>query len=348
MLETAAALRDLGVTVDISVSTQPDVEGFDLVHIFNLQTPNAGLGQARVAHQHRKPVVLSTIFWDLSAARSSSAVLRYSNDRAVRALSALSPTVASNVAHLWSHIAAREHQRMRALLEAADFLLPNSVAELETIVSTFHCPAVRGRARIVPNAAKALDQSAAPSGSTKVILDRLPQRFVLEVARIEPLKGQISLIEALTERSDIPLVFVGQCVPGVYARAFDAARQRRPNTHYVGPIPHEHLFSFYQRAPVHALPSLRESPGLSTLEAGLAGCKCVVAFHAPIQEYFGNDVWVCDPEKSESLRKAVLAAWESPIVPDLATRFRRDFTWARAAAETHAAYRHVLETSVHK
>src|SRR5690349_1458825 len=77
-------------------------------------------------------------------------------------------------------------------------------------------------------------------------------------------------------------------------------------------LPREELPALYRRARVHALPSLRESPGLATLEAALEGCRCVVGIHAPVEEYFGDEAFVCDPEDEASIGRALRGAWDAP------------------------------------
>ena len=91
------------------------------------------------------------------------------------------------------------------------------------------------------------------------------------------------------------------------------------------------MHHFYSRAKVHALPSLSETTGLSTLEAAICGINCVVSIHGPITEYFGFDAYICDPKNVNSIKNAVLDAWNNPKSNKLKNRILSKFTWEKAA-----------------
>ena len=93
---------------------------------------------------------------------------------------------------------------------------------------------------------------------------------------------------------------------------------------------------------MHVLPSLRESPGLATLEAAVFGANCVVSFHGPVAEYFGADVWYCDPDDAPTIRQAVLAAWKAPFNQRLRSSILEKFTWREAARKTLEGYRRLV------
>jgi glycosyltransferase involved in cell wall biosynthesis len=99
---------------------------------------------------------------------------------------------------------------------------------------------------------------------------------------------------------------------------------------------------YYRRAQVHVLPSLRESPGLVTLEAAMYETNCVVSSHGPITEYFGQDVWCCEPIDIHSIQTAILSAWNAPINNNLKEKIQKRFTWKEAARVTLDAYKNVL------
>ena len=345
LLETKAALEAAGHTVTVSLDLAPAVAGFDVVHVFNLQTPKSSLPQVRAAKRHGCPVVLSTIYWDMKPARRAADSLRHAADARVASLARVSMPLAAASRAAWERLSSHRGG-MAEMLRLADHLLPNSVAELEILASEFDCPELRARATIVPNAVKAPTAGSPPSAATEALLAPLPARFVLEVARVEAVKGQLALIRARDRFApELPLVFAGQAPPSPYAEVF-LRQVQPPRTFFLGPLPHDQLPALYRRAPVHALPSLRESPGLATLEAALGGCRCVVGIHAPVQEYFGDhlgeDVWCCDPEDEASIGRALVGAWQAPPSDGLARRIARDFTWQRAAAATALGYDRAL------
>ena len=63
---TAHALRvTTGVDAQISAAAEPDLTGFDAVHLFGLVRPQETWLQARNARRQRKPVFLSTVYCDV-------------------------------------------------------------------------------------------------------------------------------------------------------------------------------------------------------------------------------------------------------------------------------------------
>jgi glycosyltransferase involved in cell wall biosynthesis len=345
ILETKAALERRGLHIDIGTEAEPDVSGYDLVHIFNTQFPALGLPQLRAVKRQGRKVALSTIYWDLDAVFRSRDYLVFDQKLSVPAY--LPPAMVHGLGQLMQlYFELRTHFRemIRSMLVEADALLPNSVAELEILIHQMDYTMARSKAFIVPNAVKPGPSEVVLSDKSKALLDALPARYLIEAARVESVKGQLPLLRATAKWCpDIPLVFVGgHANPSRYFDEFEKECRKHGNAHYLGIIPHEELPAFYARAKVHALPSLRESPGLATLEAALRGANCVVGVHAPVQEYFGNDVWVCDPADVDSIGQAVKAAWIAPNHARMAERIRREFTWDRAADETLRAYEFVL------
>jgi len=345
ILETKAALERRGLEIDIGTVAEPDVRGYDLVHIFNTQFPILGLPQLRAVKRQGCKVALSTIYWDLDALFRSRDYLTFDCKLWVPAyLGAGTVRGLGQLRQIYFEHRTKFRHMIRQMLVEADALLPNSVAELEILVHHMDYDMARAKAFVVPNAVKPPSSEVQLSDKSQALLASLPERYVMEAARIETVKGQLQLLRAATKWCpDLPLVFVGgHAEPSPYFDEFERERRKHGNAHYLAIVPHDELPAFYARAKVHALPSLRESPGLSTLEAALAGANCVVGVHAPVQEYFGNDAWVCDPEDIDSIGQAIKAAWTSPHHARLRERIQREFTWDRAAEETLRVYELVL------
>ncbi|HET7009355.1 MAG TPA: glycosyltransferase, partial [Anaerolineales bacterium] len=167
--------------------------------------------------------------------------------------------------------------------------------------------------------------------------------FVLEVGTIYPVKNQLGLIEALFDLP-VPIVFVGQVMEAYadYAAACRNAASRRGKVIFVEQLPHEELPAVYRTAAVHALPSWRETPGLVSLEAAVAGCKIVSTSIGSARDYFGEEAWYCHPGDPASIRNAVEAALAAPRTPALERRVKEEFTWERAAEAMLASYRKVV------
>ncbi len=342
MLRTQAELEKLGCQVEVSTEPEPAMTGYDLAHVFNIQSADHSLRQLQAARKHGLPVALSTIYWDLRFLDRDPDFVRACSSPRMRALANLSPHLAIALRafyrrtryDLWGRLPPYL-LKARRMLEQADLLLPNSVAEAEILALLMDAPWVRSKSCVIPNG---VDPALTPPSDLK--LD-LPLECVVQAAAVHPVKGQLKVIRALADHPELPLVFVGR-PDRDYLEACRAAAGGRPNVWFVGEVPHDHMAAYLARARVHVLPSLRESPGLATLEAALQGARCVVSHHGPTLEYFGEDVWYCDPDSLTSIREAILSAWNGPASNRLRDRILTRFTWAEVGRQTQAAYGRLL------
>lgn len=338
MLRTAEELRALGVRVELAEEPVPYLAGVDLVHIFNIQDANQTLRQLDNAARQGVPVAVSTIFWDLRHVYRDEDFVRCHDAATVRLAARLHWRLPYLLLRAKNLPRLRKIDRgIREVLARADLLLPNSYAEAEQLAILYDAPFIRAKSAVVPNAVT-LPPADTVAPAEPAAITGLPARYVLQVGRIEYVKGQLKVIRALMDWPEIPLVFVGRGENRHYLDACRRLGERRGNTWFVAEVTHEALPAIYRRAGVHVLPSLRESPGLATLEAALHGANCVVSFHGPVMEYFGDKVWYCDPASAASIGRAIVTAWESPASGHLGERIRTDFTWQQAARATLLAY----------
>ena len=146
---------------------------------------------------------------------------------------------------------------------------------------------------------------------------------------------------------EIPLVFIGRGIEKPYGQWCRKLADKRGNVFFVPQVDHDYLGAFYQKAKVHALPSLRESPGLVSLEAALYDTNIVTSFQAPTWEYFGMDAFICNPEDLSSIHDVILEAYHSEIHKNLKKRIITDFNWMRTAEQTVMAYKKILKVVKH-
>ena len=62
MLKTKEFLEKQGIHVDISLEFEPNLDGYDLVHLFNLMEPQDIYRQMKNAKKQNKKIALSTIY----------------------------------------------------------------------------------------------------------------------------------------------------------------------------------------------------------------------------------------------------------------------------------------------
>ncbi|MCC6444442.1 MAG: glycosyltransferase [Armatimonadetes bacterium] len=340
MERTAAALRLMGLKVDISLELAPDLAGYDLVHLFNTTRARETCLHARNARRQGKPIALSTIYWTMEElqrfAPPAPWIRRIAASQALwRALDRLIPPSPLRRKLEPRLIEGRLGRRkiQEEALSSAGVWLPNAEAERAQIEKDF---AVSRPAVIVPNAADPLFADARPDA---FIRETGLKDFILCAARIEPRKNQVSLLQAATGMGR-PVVLMGRVQLESYGQACRAVSG--VETIHIPEAPPEKVASAMAAAAVHALPSWYETPGLASLEAALSGSPVVTTDRGTAREYFGNMAFYCDPARVETIRSALLDALASPPGPALQEHIARRFTWEAAAKATLEGYRLLL------
>ena len=342
LLKTAEALRQRGVTVDFADENEPALDGYDLVHLFNLMRPQDVFVQAANAKRQGKRVALSTIYGLYTEyerkARPGLAglVSRNLSPWQVERLKVLARVVTNGEMGRGSLlVAGLGYKRQCArVVELTDVFLPNSGSEMARVHGDF--AAARSKPFVVvPNAV-----DAAIFDPAKVVISDHVRRFqgcVLSAARIEGRKCQLELVRAMKDLP-IDLVLIGKPAPNHMGYYEAIKREAGPRVHFLGQVPHDELPQYYSVAKAHALVSWMETPGLSSLEAGAMGCNLVITEKGDTRDYFGDDAYYCDPESIDSIRRAVEQAVAAPANPLLTQRIRTDYTWEKAAEMTLQGY----------
>lgn len=313
---TSEELAALGVEADVSGELAPDLSAYDLVHLFNTELVEPTFRHTLRARAAGLPIVLTPIYWRPPLEDESFAEV----DRA--------------------NLRERNRTMRRIAFGLADALTPPSRAELDVITSTFS--PLPGTIEIVP---VGVDSSfAGGNGARFCGRFELPlHAFVLCVGRIEERKNQLRLIEACAPLG-IPLVLVGAEYEdrlGYAAACRELAERLGADVRFLSYLSPEDVVDAYAAAHVHALPSLWETIGLSSLEAAVAGCNVVSTANCGVGEYLGDLARYCDPESVESIRGAVAAALASPRDGRLAEHVGT-FTWANAARKAKSLYESVM------
>jgi glycosyltransferase involved in cell wall biosynthesis len=337
MEETAKGLRALGIAADVvPTSRTVDYSRYDLLHFFNLARPADFLRHIR---RSGKPYVVSPVFVEYESvneagrSRSLQAMRKFLSGNANEYAKVLARAVRNGETIVSPEYLWRGQARsMAAVLRGAGLLLPNSRNEYGRIARRFaSLPAYR----VIPNG---VDAAAAAKTYPESPLHR---GAVLCMGRIESVKNQLSLIRALNG-TPYRLVIHGAPAPNHRAYYERCRREAAPNVHFGERLNDDDLFAAFACAKVHVLPSFFETTGLSSLEAAAMGCNIVITDRGDTREYFREEAWYCDPDKPESIRAAVEAAYRAPVRDALRARILKDYTWSRAAEETHRAYREVL------
>jgi glycosyltransferase involved in cell wall biosynthesis len=319
LVRTAIHLEALGIPIRPFSPWVDRLSQGRLLHLFGMS--REGLELARAARSQGLPVVLSPICWVEPRAIVALAPNRWraASDLAAWAARAVTP---------------RGLGWRRELLALADAILPNSEAEARQLVRLFG--ADRRRIRVVPNGVEPRFAAADPSAFRAAIG---PGDFVLYVGRIEPRKNVLGLIRG-ARRAGLPLVVVGDVVPGHGAYAAACRREGGPAVRWVPRLAHDdpRLASAYAAARVFALPTWFETPGLAALEAALAGCAVVVTPFGCTREYFGDRARYARPDRPAEIARALAEAWAAGPDPELARHVGAHYPWAEVARRTAEVY----------
>jgi len=168
---------------------------------------------------------------------------------------------------------------------------------------------------------------------------RLARPYVLWCGTLEPRKNVATLLAAFRlmaqHNSDLDLVLVGP-------RGWGDQPAPDPNrVRLLGFLPTADLHAAYAGARAFCYPSLREGFGLPVLEAMAHGVPVVTSTGTAMAEFATDAGLLVDPLDAHALADALVRALgsEHDTLAAAAAERAADYTWARSAALTVAAYR---------
>ncbi|MFQ6878796.1 MAG: glycosyltransferase [Oscillospiraceae bacterium] len=346
LLKTKEALEKLGVNIDISTELEPNLEGYDLVHIFNLTRIQESFIQTKNAIKQKKKIALSTIYWPYEEINADGftgirkLVYKLLNDDEIESVKALYKYIFrgqrnKGCRYLITH---KYSDMQKYVVNQAGICLPNAATEMKKIEEVMGIK--KDEYVVVPNAidkencVKAWNESS--DGFDKY------KGYIVCVARISRRKNQLMLMEAL-EGTDYKVLFVGKSSPGEmdYYQKFLDKLKTMENAEYVEFIPNDKLYSLYKVCKVSVLPSWFETPGLVSLEAAAMGCNIAITDKGTTRDYFGEDAYYFNLEK-ESMRKQISKAYSAMPNEKLREKILTEYTWDMAAKRTLEGYRKLI------
>lgn len=323
---------------------------YKLVHIFNYATPELTKSYFEKAIQLGIKIVSSPVYWDYSFSSTPLPLIRsfkkdYINESFAQFHQKLNKYL-SNIPlpqfkKAYFYVSNNFSKQIRFFIDHSKLILPNSQEEGDLCCEFAKTKEGKKKIRVVFNG---VDVSGVHTLEESAFFEKyqLPRNYVLQVGRMEYLKNQLNLLAALKEDKDIPVVFLGnmKCSPS-YVKKLQIMARERGNVYFVSNVPHDEVYSFYKYASVHVLLSMRESPGLVSLEALSQGCPIVVSDRRflPVDTYFTEQYESVNPFDLDTIRKAVLKSMNKEHYPvDLSK-----FSWAEVARQSYEAYCEVLK-----
>lgn len=350
MQKTKQELEALGYDVDLSLELRPNLESYDLVHLFNLTRVQETYIQVQNAVEQNKPIVFSTIYWpNAEFEKKANVGVRKLLGKALNVDQMESLKAAAKFFLLGNHddgtrhLMTHSYQRMqRYILEHTDIFLPNAMEEMNQIEKVLGFHARREQTVVVPNA---IDLESAQAAMRQPVCDEFEKYrdWLICVGRIDTRKNQLALLQAI-KGSPYRLLLVGKCSPGQkpYFHKVMKAIAGNPSIQYLEHIENSKLYQLYKVCRVSVLPSWFETPGLVSLEAAAMGCNIVVSDKGTTKDYFGKYAYYCNVMDSVSIRKQIDRAYETPFDEAFREKIFSEYTWKKAAEKTAEGYRQAL------
>ncbi len=336
---TAKYLRYLGVEVDIKLSGEDlDYNNYDLLHFFNIIRPDDIIPHI---NKSSLPFVVSTIFVDYSEYEKNNRegtfklFAKVLTGDQLEYLKTIARFVKNGDKINSPYYILNGHKKsIKNIIRRTNMLLPNSDSEYHRLFKSYE---VESSYRKIPNAI-----------DNHFFTDEVPPNnnfkdHVLCVGRIEGRKNQLNLIKALAD-TNLSLTLIGKPSPNhmAYFEECKSLIAKTNNIQIIEHVDHAELAAIYKAAKVHVLPSWFETTGLSSLEAVAMGCNIVVTKMGDTFEYFEDMAYYCEPDNIESIKNAVIAAYNDPFNNKLKERVLKEYIWESAAQETLTAYKTVL------
>lgn len=333
-------------------------EDFDILHVWGINASPFLDKILENAKKNKKKIILSSIYWDVS----HSLFLKYFIGPVLNnnlfpflekcnklfeylimvPVAAIVPKYQKKTCYICGSKKFKKYRR--SSISASDYIIPNSDEEGELLCKDIDLPydKVKDKFISIPNA---VDTSKLDYECNEKILPQL-DNFVIQAAGIEPLKNQLSVVKALMQEKEIPIVFAGAIRNEKYYNVIKKLADKRGNVYFTGRIDEKQLFDLYKRAHVHVLASFRESPGLVTIEALMNDCQIVVSEekYCPLKYYkFDEYGFVCNPYDIKSIKKAILNSYKQPKKINLSEKYYQFFSYNNVADMTFDVYKKVLE-----
>ncbi|MBM4166691.1 MAG: glycosyltransferase family 4 protein [Ignavibacteria bacterium] len=313
---TAKYLTERGVSITFHQPWERiDFKTIDAVHIFG-----AGLGTyhfARELFARKIPVFLSPVFFSTHSA--------YQLQHGIHLQNIFRKVISGTFT---------DFGMTAEMCKRATAIFPNSNAEAQLLKEAFGID--EKKISIIPNG---VDERFYFATSDEFVKTYGQENFVLNVGYWGERKNTLRLICAL-KKLDIPSVLIGRISGDEYAKECIKKIADARNITVREEIRNDSslLASAYSAASVFVLPSLFETPGISALEAGLAGTNVAITSVGGTKEYFQSFAEYLEPTSETSIETAILKSFSLQKNNTLREHLRKYFLWNVVAEKTEAAY----------
>jgi glycosyltransferase involved in cell wall biosynthesis len=321
MLQTKAALEEQGVTVTLYEMWKDfDPSHYDLVHIFSANM--ATYHFARALRLRNMPFVVSPVFFTRRS------------DSVVRSVIRIDTFLNHLVRGFWT-----DYGLISEMCQWANAVLPNTQAEAHLMQYAMNIPLKN--LFITTNGVEERFAKASPDLFSR---QYGVKDFILYVGQIGPHRKNVQQLLKALEQVNHAAVIIGSFDDSPSGRMCLERAKRNPRLLVIDELSHDSMLlaSAYSACDVFVLPSQYETPGISALEAALAGAKIVITPFGGTRDYFGNKAIYIDPTSVEDIVKGIqtaLGKWKDTVLRE---HVRKEFIWNKVAEKTNQVYKHVL------
>ncbi len=324
LLKTKEHLEKLGVYAKLFDIWKDKLEDFDILHIFG--GVRYCLGLMQTARNKGLKIILTPVFFSTF-------------QRALYEYGSIKTKLNACLRHLTKVVFPSFPSDRRQMLLLADAIIPNSGVEQKQLARLFGID--KERMHIIPNCVdKSFEYGDKYTFASKYKLEN----FILSVGRIEPRKNQLNLIKAMRQFSK-RLAIIGNTVSDYLDYYNECKRQAGQNVIFIEGIKHNDpmLKSAYSACKCLVSQGWFETPGLSALEAGLAGANVATTDKGCTREYFKDFVEYFNPADVKGIRKAIEVAFYKEKTPFFKEYIKKHFLWEVAAKKNLDIYNEVLK-----
>lgn len=242
----------------------------------------------------------------------------------------------------WGTGSAALAERLPGAVGQAGAILTNSEFTKREVVARFRVPPERVFVSLLAPQWQTEDGNAPPPKTSADTKDDYLLAVGALVAR-KNYEGLLQAFEGLRQRiGGARLVVVGGRGPG--SEPIVRRMERIPGVRWIERCSEAELRDLYVGARALAIVSWYEGFGIPVLEAMTCGCPVCHSTGSAMDEIVGGAGLAVPPDDPTAIAVGLEQLWnDSALRRQLATKGRkraRDFTWARAARATLAAYRH--------
>lgn len=322
VLETAKALREVGIDAKLFDYREHKLKDFDIAHVFACINGNHRL--VAQAGSAGLPVVLSTVLHP-----------PWTRNDELRAK--LSAKIAGRLS-AWSLTTTHEH--IQTCLSGADAVVALGDAERDMLVRGYGT--ALSKVSIVPNGIKQEFFDAKEDVFRQRF--RVNGPYALNVASVSPYKNQMTALRAL--KNKLPLVVFGPCAKEHEGYLREMEEFGGEWFKYFGVLDNDDpaLPSAYAGASIFVLPSHTEVQPISALEALAADCPVIITRNHSLNVLADETtLHEAAPDDVDAISNHASNILTQPKNPGDLSRQVRHLTWISVANELKSIYDAVQE-----